>query len=132
VQGHEVVRRLDGRVRDFEIEQAVERGVIVAGVVERAEAPLGFCPVSVDVVVAVDKKWFLFLVCERGLRPGLTLALAADSSQPVADSSLDLPDSSRPMPDSSLCWFRGIWASEVAVEPFSPVFVHDHSVGVCS
>ena len=41
VQGHEVVRRLDGRVRDFEIEQAIERLGIVAGVVERAETPLG-------------------------------------------------------------------------------------------
>jgi len=26
--------------------------------------------VDVDVVVAVDMKWFLFLVCERGLGPG--------------------------------------------------------------
>jgi hypothetical protein len=42
MQGHEVLRRLDGRVRDFEIEQAVERGGVVTGVVERAEMPLGF------------------------------------------------------------------------------------------
>ena len=31
VQGHEVARRLDGRVGDFEIEQAVERAGVVAG-----------------------------------------------------------------------------------------------------
>jgi hypothetical protein len=37
-----IVRRLDGRVRDLQIKQAVERLGIVAGVEERAEAPLGF------------------------------------------------------------------------------------------
>jgi hypothetical protein len=38
----DVPPRLVGRVRDFEIEQAVERGGIAVGVVERAESPLGF------------------------------------------------------------------------------------------
>jgi hypothetical protein len=42
VQGHEVVRRLDGRVRNLQIEEAIERGGVVAGIEERAEAPLGF------------------------------------------------------------------------------------------
>ena len=37
------------------------------------------------------------------------LALAADSSQPLADSSLLMPDSSLPMPDSSLFGFCGFW-----------------------
>ncbi len=44
-------------------------GVLVGWVVDQ----LVVCwPVSwdVDVVVAVDMKWFLFLVCEWGLRPG--------------------------------------------------------------
>jgi hypothetical protein len=41
VQAHEVRRRLDGRVGDFEVKQAVERGGVVAGVEERAES--AFC-----------------------------------------------------------------------------------------
>lgn len=40
----DVPPRLVGRVRDSEIKQAVERGGIAVGVVERAEAPLGFAP----------------------------------------------------------------------------------------
>ena len=42
VQADKVRRRLDGRVRDFQIEQAVERRGVVAGVEERAEASLCF------------------------------------------------------------------------------------------
>jgi len=42
VQTHEVRRRLDGRIRNFQIEEAVEREGIVARVEERAEAALGF------------------------------------------------------------------------------------------
>jgi hypothetical protein len=41
VQGHEVVRRLDGRVRDFEVEQSFERRGVVACVEQAAETPLG-------------------------------------------------------------------------------------------
>jgi hypothetical protein len=42
-------------------------GVLLGWVVDRLAA----CwPASWDVVVAVDIKWFLFLVCERGLGPG--------------------------------------------------------------
>jgi hypothetical protein len=49
--------------------------------------------VSWDVVVAVDMQRFLsWFVGWFG--PGLTLALAADSAQPLADASLDLPFSS--------------------------------------
>jgi hypothetical protein len=51
-QGDEILRRLDGRVRDLQIEQAVERGGIVAGVVERAETPLGL---ALDGVVLVGE-----------------------------------------------------------------------------
>lgn len=47
-------------------------------------------PVSWEGVVAVDMKWFLSWFV-RGFGPGLTLALAADSAQPLADASLDLP-----------------------------------------
>ena len=43
VQGQKIVRRLDGWVRDFQIEQAIERGGIIAGIEERAQPPLGFC-----------------------------------------------------------------------------------------
>ena len=65
-------------------------------------------PVSMDVVVAVDMSEMVsVLFGERGPGPGLTLALAADSSQPAADSSLLLPDSSLPMPDPSLFGFCG-------------------------
>ena len=44
--------QLDGWIRDFKIEQAVERGGVVAGVEERTEAPLGFAP---DRVLLVDE-----------------------------------------------------------------------------
>ena len=42
VQCDEVVRRLDRRVGDFQVEHPVERGGVVAGVEERAESSLGF------------------------------------------------------------------------------------------
>jgi hypothetical protein len=42
VQAHEVRRRLDGWIRDFQIEQAVERAGVIAGVEERAKSPLCF------------------------------------------------------------------------------------------
>ena len=42
MQSHEVVRRLDGRVRNLQIEQAVERGGVVARVEERAKSALCF------------------------------------------------------------------------------------------
>ena len=42
VQADEVRRRLDGRVRDLQIEQAVERRGVVAGVEQRAKSPLCF------------------------------------------------------------------------------------------
>ncbi len=49
-------------------------------------------PVSWNVVVAMDMSEIVpVLICARGPGAGLTLALAADSSQPVADSALDLP-----------------------------------------
>lgn len=80
-------------------------GLAVGRVVGRGD---WFWPVSRDVVVAVDIKWFLFLVCERVLGTGLSLALAADSSQPLADLSLALPD-------SSLFGLCGLWGGEVTV-----------------
>jgi len=48
VQSHEIVRRLDGWIRDFQIKQAVERLGIVAGIKKRAQPTLGFC---LDLVV---------------------------------------------------------------------------------
>jgi hypothetical protein len=73
-------------------------GVLVGWVVLR----LAVCwPVSVDVVVAVDMQWFLFVVCESCWIGGGGQGLVADSSQLSADSSL-------PEPDSSLFAFRGL------------------------
>ncbi len=70
-------------------------GLVVGWVVVR----LVVCwPVSVDVVVAEDMKWFLMWFVGRGWELGCRVALAADSSQPLADSSLNSPDSSQALP----------------------------------
>ena len=42
VQGHEIVRRLDGDDAPLHVEQTVERGGVVAGAIERAESALCF------------------------------------------------------------------------------------------
>ena len=72
---------------------AAERSSWVVGVLaDWVVFRLVLCGMVVgSMVVTGDMKWFLFLVCERGLGKGVTLALAADSS-------LNLPDSSQARP----------------------------------
>ena len=64
-------------------------GLVVGLVVDRGDwvwLVVGSVAIAMDMSEIVP-----VLICERGPGPGLTLALAADSSQPVADSALDLP-----------------------------------------